>query len=501
MSADLPAKVPEPGKRPSQLLLFRNWLSLAGLVIAGSSFFGFLLLFVIDLLAPSANPYMGVLIYLVAPSILLVGCFLAVLGAVIQRRAIVKEAAGAPPPLLRIDLTQPRHRRGMAVFVGASALFLLVTALGSYNSYHFTESVQFCGQTCHTVMKPELTTYQHSPHARVSCTACHIGPGATWFVKSKLSGTYQVYAVLADKYPRPVPTPIKNLRPAQETCEQCHWPRAFVGNVDRTYAHFLADETNTPYSVRMLLKVGGADPSRGPVGGIHWHMNVANKIEYIATDKDRQEIPWVRMTDPQGVVTEYATPGFTNEPGKHVVRMMDCMDCHNRPAHRFGKPDASIDLAMALGRIDAKIPWIKKNAVALLTQTYATEQEALQTIATTLVREYPDDTRIRPVIEVVQQIYRDNFFPEMKASWKDYPDHIGHKEWPGCFRCHDGEHKSADGRQSIKANDCNACHVILAQGSGEELEALTPKGQPFAHPGGDYGELKCNECHTGGSPP
>jgi hypothetical protein len=347
-------------------------------------------------------------------------------------------------------------------------------------------------------MKPELTTYQHSPHARVECTACHIGAGATWFVRSKLSGTYQVYAVMADKYPRPVPTPIKNLRPAQETCEQCHWPKSFVGNLDRTYSHFLTDSNNTPYSVRLLLKVGGADPSHGPVGGIHWHMNVANKIEYIATDKERQVIPWVRITDSQSVVTEYTTPGFTNEPGQYAVRRMDCMDCHNRPAHKYGKPDSAIDLAMGLGRIDPKVPNIKKNAVSVLVQKYTSETEAAEKIATTLANQYPNDPRIRPIIDVVQQIYRDNFFPEMKADWKSYPDNIGHKDWPGCFRCHDGQHKTADGKQSIKANDCNACHVIVAQGSGAELDKLNPKGEPFAHPGGEFGELRCNECHSGG---
>ncbi len=501
MAVEPPAPTSPPGKPRSGLFLFRNWLSLSGLVITGGSFFAFLLLFGLDLFAQFANPYMGVLIYLVTPGFITLGFLLTAFGALIHRRAIVKAAAGAPPPLLRIDLTQPRHRRGMAVFVVASAIFLLVTAVGSYHSYHYTESVQFCGQACHMVMKPELTTYQHSPHARVTCTACHIGPGATWFVRSKLSGTYQVYAVMSDKFPRPIPTPIKNLRPAQETCEQCHWPKAFVGNVDRTFTHYLADQTNTPYTVRMLLKVGGADPTHGPVGGIHWHMNVANKIEYIATDKERQMIPWVRITDRQYVVTEYSVPGFVNESGKYPVRVMDCVDCHNRPAHKFEKPAAAVDLAMAIGKIDRSIPSIKKNAVSVLVQPYKREQEALEKIATTLSSQYPDDPRIRPVIEAVQEIYRQNFFPEMKANWKVYPDNIGHQDWPGCFRCHDGDHRTADKKKTIKANDCNACHVILAQGNGAELEKLTPNGQPFAHPGGEYGELKCSECHTGGLPP
>ena len=170
-------------------------------------------------------------------------------------------------------------------------LFLLISALGSYQTYHFTESVNFCGQACHGVMKPEYVTYLHWPHARVSCAECHIGKGAGWYVRSKLSGTYQVYATMANKYPRPIPTPVKNLRPAQETCEECHWPQKFVGNLERTYNYFLSDETNTPFTVRMLMHVGGGDPTHGPVGGIHWHMNVGNKVEYLATDEARQKIP------------------------------------------------------------------------------------------------------------------------------------------------------------------------------------------------------------------
>src|SRR6185295_7121108 len=216
----------------------------------------------------------------------------------------------------------PRDRKMMGLFLTGSVLFLLLSAVGSYHTYQFTESVQFCGQACHTVMKPELVTYQHGSHARVACVECHIGPGAEWFVKAKISGLYQVYAVAFDKYPRPVPTPIKNLRPAQETCEQCHWPQKFVGNLDKTYSYFLGEETNTPYSIRLTMKVGGGDPTHGPVGGIHWHMNVGNKVEYIATkldtnhvwvaDEMRQSIPWVRVVDKQGVVTEYRSPGFTN---------------------------------------------------------------------------------------------------------------------------------------------------------------------------------------------
>jgi nitrate/TMAO reductase-like tetraheme cytochrome c subunit len=345
-------------------------------------------------------------------------------------------------------------------------------------------------------MEPEMVTYQHGSHARVSCTECHIGKGASYFVKSKLSGTYQLYAVAFNKYPRPIPTPIKNLRPAQDTCEQCHWPEKFVGDLDRTYNYFLGDEANTPYSLRMTMKVGGADPTRGPVGGIHWHMNVGNKVEYLASDPSRTVIPWVRMTDGLGVVTVFTAPGFTNEVDASAIRTMDCMDCHNRPAHRYMSPNQAVNLAMSLGQIDPQIPSIKANAVEVLTREYSSNTEAEEGIATTLSQLYPDDQRIRQVITEVQSIYRKNFFPEMKADWRAYPDHIGHQQWPGCFRCHDGEHRTADATRTIKANDCNSCHTILAQGSGEELMQLTPQGQPFKHPG-DEVEGLCTDCHDG----
>lgn len=487
--------------RPS---LLRNWLSLSGLVIVIGSLFSFFLLFLLDMLAHGSNPYMGILTFVVAPAFLIFGLLLTGIGAWRERRKLGQAAGGLLPNMV-VDLSRPRDRKIMGGFIAASLVFLLLSAMGSYHTYHFTESTTFCGETCHTVMKPELVTYSHGPHARVSCVECHIGPGAEWFVKAKISGTYQLYATTFNKYPRPVPTPIKNLRPAQETCEQCHWPKKFVGNLDRTYNYFLGDETNTPFTVRLTMKVGGGDATHGPMGGIHWHMNVGNKVEYIATDEPRQRIPWVRIINDQGVVTEFKTKGFTNDPNTMTIRRMDCMDCHNRPAHMYKSPDKAVNLAMSLGHIDRALPWVKTNALFALTRSYTNETQALQGIATTLAERYPADKHpkeqesVRKAIGTVQQIYKDNFFPEMKASWDKYPDNIGHMIWPGCFRCHDGNHKTADGKQSIKASDCSTCHEILAQGRGDELQKLSGGGMKFAHPGDELDENPtCNECHSGG---
>jgi hypothetical protein len=226
-------------------------------------------------------------------------------------------------------------------------------------------------------------------------------------------------------------------------------------------------------------------------------MNLVNKVEYIATDTQRQVIPWVRVTETNGVVTEYRTAKFTDDPAKYTIHTMDCMDCHNRPAHHFRSPDDAVDLAMSLGRIDPSVPWVKSNLVATLIQPYASEDDALQKIAVTVRSQYPNAAKVEQLVAEAQQIYRNNFFPEMKADWRAYPNNVGHKNSAGCFRCHDGLHKSTTGKRMIPANDCNSCHTILAQGSGPQLEQLNPKGHSFFHIDPEYSDFSCVNCHTG----
>jgi hypothetical protein len=203
------------------------------------------------------------------------------------------------------------------------------------------------------------------------------------------------------------------------------------------------------------------------------------------------------VTDAEGKVTVFKTKNFTNDIAKMEVRTMDCMDCHNRPSHRYLSPEKAVNRAMALKHIDSGIPWIKTNALYVLTRSYNTEEEATNQIAKALMEKYPGDARVTAAIPVLQEIYSENFFPEMKASWVSYPDNVGHMIWPGCFRCHDGSHKAEDNKTTIKANDCNTCHTILAQGAGDELNKLSPGGQPFKHPGGDF-DGSCTDCHNGG---
>lgn len=479
---------------------FRNWLSLAGVIVAIGGLFAFLFLVAMDAISHDGNPYLGILTYIIAPSFMFLGFGLCLLGWWLQRRNSRGVPVDAKPMGLSIDLSRPRDRRLLIGFGSGTVIFLLMTAFGSYQTYHFTESVEFCGKTCHTVMEPEFVTYKRAAHARVSCAECHIGSGASWYVKSKLSGAYQVYSTMFTKYQRPIPTPVENLRPAQDTCERCHWPEKFTGNLDRTYEHFLSDKKNTPHTVRMLLRVGGGQADRdGHFGGIHWHMNVANKVEYYATDHQRQQIPWIRTTSKDGKVTVYKTPDFKGEPPADKIRAMDCLDCHNRPAHVMQTANQAVEEAMALGKLSTKLPSIKRVAVQALNKKYATVDEANAGILAHLREKYESASEVPGAAETLQGIYKNNYFPLMKADYRSYPNNIGHKDWPGCFRCHDDKHVAADGKTKVKASDCNACHITLAQGKGEELLSLAPKGLSFKHPEGDLDpSLLCSDCHNGG---
>jgi NapC/NirT cytochrome c family, N-terminal region len=483
---------------PSFQRHFRNWISWAGMVLSASALFAFFLLFAIDQFAGHRNPYVGILAYVVAPGFFLAGLALILFGALLQWRRERHAVRVAAPLTLKIDLSRPRDRKILAIFATASVGFLFVTALGSYQTYQYTESAQFCGQTCHVPMGPEAVTSQHTAHARVECASCHVGPGAAAYFKTKLNGVKQLYHTVRNDFDRPIRITAANPRPAQAICEQCHWPKKYVGNVDRTFQHFLSDEKNTPFAVRLLLNVGGGDPANGPQGGIHFHMNIANKIEYIATDDQLLEIPWVRMTDPRGGVTEYRTAGFKDDPAKHRIHRMDCMDCHSRPAHKMRTPNDAVDLSLMTNRLDSSVPWIKARVVAALVQPYKTNAEAEQGIANALRKDYPDPVQAKPIIEEAQAIYRANFFPAVKTDWRTHPDFIGHKNWNGCFRCHDGKHVTADNQRSIKASGCNSCHLILAQGSGEALQKISADGQEFVHIDAPYSEFSCTDCHTGG---
>jgi len=501
---------PPTGEEPRSKwrMLMRNPVSLAGAALSIVALANIFLFFLIDQIATKPGPYIGILAYMVSPAFLVLGLLIMAVGIFLERRKKVAPSGFYP----KLDLNDPAQRSAVVSFVTFLVVFAVVSAAGSYKAYEFTESVQFCGQLCHTVMSPEYTAYQLSPHARVACAECHVGPGATWFVKSKLSGSRQVFKAAFNTFPRPIQTPVKNLRPAQETCEQCHWPKKFYGGQLKVFSHYASDEKNTLRQIRMIMKTGGGDPATGAPEGIHWHMNIANKIEYVAADEKRQIIPYIHVEDQQGRVTEYYAKDSTltkDQIAKAEKRRMDCVDCHNRPTHIYVSPDLSVDQSLLAQRIDTSLPSIKQEAVTVLTGEYKTTDAAMQGIAGGIQdfyeKKYPDVAKnkqleIRNAVGEVQAIFRRTTFPEMKLNWQTHPNNLGHFYSPGCFRCHDGQHVSADGR--VVSKDCNQCHTMLSQSEGATAVAAAPQTN-FQHPMdiGDLTQVNCADCHTGGNGP
>ncbi len=453
----------------------RNLLSFLGLLFALVSAVLIITIIAIDLLGVQISPYIGILVYLILPAFLVAGLVSVPLGLALEKRRVHLQQ-GLPKelalPKIELDLNRPVLRKRIAWLAVLTTVVLSILATATYKAVEFMDSVTFCGQVCHEVMEPEFVTYSRSPHSRVHCVSCHIGPGAPWFVKSKLSGVGQVFAVLFNTYDQPIPTPVANLRPARETCEQCHWPQKFHGEQLRVVTKFSEDEKNTPLKTVLLLKTGGGDKESGIAEGIHWHMNIANEITYLATDPARQNIPWVRLKDLKGDVTEFRTPDFQVSPdslAKLPRRTMDCMDCHNRPTHIYKLPEEAVDEALLARQINPGLPYLKKVGVGLLQQENASKPDAMQKIKSGLFTYYRQNypvladslaADIQKAGEQLAQIYATNVFPQMQITWGTYKSNIGHQNSAGCFRCHDDNHTSADGK-TIR-QDCDQCHTLLA---------------------------------------
>ena len=450
--------------------LIRNTVSMGGIVVATISAVLFLIVFLLDLLGLHTNPYLGIVFFLILPGFFIGGLLLIPLGLVLARRRV---AAGKPVQITwpRLDLNERSHRRTVFIVLVLTLANVVIVSLAAYRGIEFMDSPTFCGQVCHEVMEPEFAAFQDGPHSRVSCVQCHIGPGAPWFVRSKLSGTRQVFAVLLNTYSHPIESPVQNLRPARETCEQCHWPAKFHGDIVNVRREYADDEQGTETATAMRVHVGGGSAQTGVATGIHWHMNIANEVYYKPSDDTRRVIPYVRVKDYTGAEREYYAEGATEQSvatNPQQVRRMDCVDCHNRPSHPFSpSPERAVDAAIAAGELTRTLPFVRREAVAALKENYPDTATADQQIATRLTDFYQKQlndqysTR-RPDVDrailVAQRVYGRNVFPRMKVTWGTHPNNIGHIDSPGCFRCHDDQHKTKDGR--VIRQDCELCHDI-----------------------------------------
>jgi hypothetical protein len=444
--------------------LSSNWISLIGVVFVTTAAILWVFLLPTFLRGASADPYIGILQFMVLPGVFFIGLGLIPLGIWYFKKRRPQDVPEVFPPA---DLTNPQFRR-LLLFLGVTTVAnLIIGGHLTYRAVHYMETVSFCGQTCHVVMKPEFTAYQNSPHSRVACVSCHIGPGADWFVKSKLSGSWQVVSVTFNLYPRPIPTPIENLRPARETCEICHWPQKYGGDVIRVLNQYGDDEQNKHTQSVLLMHIGGGNGYRGIHGA---HMGPGITMRYAHSDPSRQTIPWVEYRK-NGEVVTYKAEGYEgNGPGNMPVREMDCIDCHNRPSHTFEMPDRALNRAFQDGAIDPSLPFAKKKALELIQAEYVSTEEAEREIPARFKAFYAQNygsvaqdkaEAIEKSARGVLAIYSRNVFPEMKVKWGSYPNNLGHTDFNGCFRCHD--YREGDKANRSITQDCETCHKVLAE--------------------------------------
>ena len=444
-----------------------NIVSLVGTLLIVISLLLIGALLVMQSLGFEGGSYLGVLTFVVLPAAFLLGLVLVPIGLWWRKRRDSRLAAEGKETghLPVFDLNQERTRAVLITFV-ALAIPVLALASGlTFKAVHYMDSDEFCGMACHKVMQPEYTAFQRSPHLRVGCAGCHIGPGAEWAVKAKISGAWQLVAVTFDLYPRPIPTPVHSLRPANGTCEQCHWPTKFVGDQLKVRTHYEEDEQNTEVKTALMVKVGGQ--LGGKSHGIHWHVDPDNEVRYRA-DRTREIMYEVQLVDRATGETKLYK-GEQEAPADAEWRTMDCVDCHNRASHTYRSPEYEVDLALEESRISRGLPYVRREGVRILTEkVYDSHEEARAGIAASVKAFYAEnypDLAGSPDVEqagvALGDAYTWNNFPHMKVTWNLYPNHIGHEESPGCFRCHSNKMKTESGDKI--GRKCSTCHEIVAE--------------------------------------
>jgi hypothetical protein len=454
-------------KRPVLVLLTSSWISMlgAGLVTLA----GFSWLFVLPLNVRGAgvnNPYIGLLVFIVIPIVFFAGLILIPIGIALAKRKVVEN-------LNEVEDRRTSWRRVGIFFAVMTVANVVIASQLSYRAVEHMDSVQFCGQTCH-VMKPEFTAHAAMPpHQAVACAECHIAPGAAGFVKAKMNGTHQLMAVILNNYSRPIESAMENnkLVSSAETCEQCHARGRPISPRLRVIPSYKDDEANTRTTTVLLMRIGTIHAA---------HLGAGVRIRYTAADKKRQTIPWVEYTDTQkGVSRTYAASGTTD--AKLATFEMQCVDCHNRPAHAFELPDRAVNQAMADGKIAASLPFVKKESVELLKASYTSDEEAAGKIRSALsafyLQKYPEAAAkqlaaIQDAGATLVAIYQRNVFADLKVNWGTYPNNLGHTDSPGCFRCHEEAHSTGD-KKTI-TQDCNVCHqaVAMDEASPDILKTL-----------------------------
>jgi NapC/NirT cytochrome c family protein len=461
-------------ERPVWFLLTRHWLSLLGIALLLTTVISWLFVLPLQIRGHVDNPYVGIVTFLLLPLIFFTGLILIPIGIYLSKRQLRTGLAEAA-------FDRKRAMRRLAWFFGITTLINIVIGTQvTYRAVEHMETPQFCGATCHS-MHPQFAAYQNSLHSRVECVECHVAPGAAGWIASKANGTRQLIETVFNTYPRPIPSALESGRlvPARETCENCHWPQKLGGVRLRVINKYAEDEANTLTQTVLLMMVGG-----NKLSGIHGaHFGPGVHIRFAAAEPKRQTIPWVeyRNTETKEARTYVSSDAQPNAAKDLPQYDMQCVDCHNRPTHVFDFPERAMDKALALGDIPVALPYIKKKGVELLKTTYRTREEAADKLPGALETFYQHNYQelyarrtqdVRQASQAVLAIYNRNVFPDLKVTWGTYPNNLGHTDFPGCFRCHDGSHETAGGK--IITQDCNTCHEPLAmdEASPEILKTL-----------------------------
>jgi nitrate/TMAO reductase-like tetraheme cytochrome c subunit len=388
-------------------------------------------------------------------------------------------------------------------------ILTLILIAGGVYGWEYSNSPEFCGTTCHT-MPPQDTVYRLSPHANVTCEECHIGR-ASFFnqLSRKSQALHELYYMMFSLYEYPIRA--KALRPARDTCEQCHLPETFSDDSLRVLSRYKNDRDNTLETLYLIMKTGGGAKREGLGRGIHWH--IVNRVEYYATDPLEQDVPYARVYNDDGSITEYVDieAGFdVSTLDESRLKTMDCITCHNRITHKFTLPEESVDTALARGWIDSGIPFIRQKAVEVLFKQYETREKAFAAFDA-LGESYRDTEyyagnreKIASAVQVLKDIYDRTVFHDQKVDWATHPNNLGHMKSPGCFRCHDGKHLNVE-NEAIRL-ECNVCHSIpIVAGADDFLVKIEiSRGpEPESHLNPNWISLhnqafgvSCSACHT-----
>lgn len=458
-----------------------NKFGKAGVVLTTSSFFTFIFLEAMRILGLLTNAYIGLITYLTLPTVFVIGLVFIPIGwykykkqKKAEMKKIVVERFGEEG-IRRSKLGAPIVRT-IIILTLVNILFL---TLASMRTLSFMDEPEFCGTACHSVMNPEWVAYQSSPHSRVKCVECHVGEGVDALVNSKLNGAWQMVSLAFDLYERPIPTPVRQLRPSLETCEKCHWPDKFYGSKLKSFVHYKDDSLSTPRYNTLVMKIDNG--LKVGESGIHWHISKNNVVKFVSENGEREKIIWVESIKSDGRIKRFKNIKIDSNIISTEARSMDCVDCHNRVTHIYQDPSAAIDLKIRRGNIDRTIPFIKKIAYSALTATFAESGRANDVIENTVKkfykRNYPKiltskSREIDQAVEELQKTYARNIHFSMNINWNSYPNHLGHRDNGGCFRCHNGNMVADDGSK-IKS-DCTLCHSILADESDEPFKFLKP---------------------------